>query len=441
MVERSGRGLGGGCRSVFCAFTFPRRPGHSGGEIRDFHLLRALLGLSRVEFFALHHTQAVAQDDPLGARLEALHDPLSLQVARPDLFLHGRARRLRDQLTLLQSRWARLPLALRRYHLDAAQQLLHARAYSLAALRESLTLRPPDYFVVSPQLNPVALALGRRHAATRWVLASYDVEAERLRRFADGSRGWRRVALRLEARRARRFERRNLRRFDGVIAVSALDQARFVSDYALPPERVLAVDNGVDVDYFEFTTRRHSPAPQLVYVGSLAYAPNRAAALRLLRGIMPRIWARHPDAVLTIVGQQPGPELVACDDGRRVRVTGRIADVRPYLARADVLCVPLSVGSGTKLKVLEALAAGTPVVCTPVAAEGLDVVNDEHLLVRASDEDLAHAALQVIDDPALARRLAQSGRARVEARYVWDATLARLGDWLAALRDAPPRGA
>jgi glycosyltransferase involved in cell wall biosynthesis len=199
------------------------------------------------------------------------------------------------------------------------------------------------------------------------------------------------------------------------------------------------VDNGVDVDHFTFEPRSPASPPEVVYVGSLGYAPNGAAAVRLLDGIMPRVWQRRPDARLTIVGQGPDPALLARDDGARVRVVGRVADVRPYLARAHALCVPLRVGSGTKLKVLEALSAGVPVVCTPVAAEGLDLAADEHLLVRETDADLARAMLDVIDDRALADRLARAGRARVAARYAWDANLAPLAGWLEALRRAPAR--
>lgn len=428
-----------GSRSLYCSFIFPRTPGHSGGEIRDFHLLRRLLDLGPVEFFALHHTASVEQADPLGPRLAALHDPLSLGASRPRPIPTGLLPHWRRALDLARAWWGVSGLPGRRYHRDVRQHLAHARAHTLGALREALERRPPEFFFVSPQLNPVALALRRRSRATRFVLASYDVEALRLRRFADAAQSRQRRAWEREARRAQRFERDNLRWFDGVIAVSALDRERFVSAYGLAPQRVLVVDNGVDVEHFAFSERPPASPPHIVYVGSLAYGPNSDAAVRLLDDVMPRVWARRPDTHLTIVGQGPGAQLTARDDGARVRVVGRVADVRPYLARAHVLCVPLRVGSGTKLKVLESLSAGVPVVGTHVAAEGLELHDGVHLLVRESDQDLADAALALIHDPGLASRLARAGRARVEARYAWDANLAPLAAWLEALKMAPAR--
>src|SRR5205823_1897401 len=131
------------------------------------------------------------------------------------------------------------------------------------------------------------------------------------------------------------------------------------------------------------------------------------------------VWQQRPEANLWIVGQFPPDDLLARNDGRRVFVTGKVEDVRPYLASAAVMCVPLTAGSGTKYKVLESLSAGVPVVGTGLAAEGLEVMADQHLLLGESDEELAAAILRVLDNPELSARLAAQGRARVESRYTW----------------------
>jgi glycosyltransferase involved in cell wall biosynthesis len=156
---------------------------------------------------------------------------------------------------------------------------------------------------------------------------------------------------------------------------------------------------------------------------------------------MPRVRRTHPHARLTIVGQQPAPRLSAQADGRTTVVAGRVADVRPYLAEASVGCVPLLAGSGTKYKVLESLSAGVPLVCSPVAVEGLEVRAGEHLLVGETDEEIADAIVRLLDEPRLGAALARQGRALVRERYAWDGNLPRLDGWLPLLAALPRRGA
>lgn len=422
--------------SLFCSLLWPRYPGHSGGEIRDFHLVRHLASLSDLEFFALHHLPGEGQEDLLAAHVRARHDPRTISLARPDLLDPERLpAKVLDRL-VRRIRRARLPLLGPRYHFDVEEQLVNARAWSLRALAETIRTRPPDFLFVSPQVNPVGLLLAPT-SPTRTVLASYDVERVRMERLAAAARGLAGLALRLEAARARRFEAENLRRFDGVIAVSELDRGIYVDDYGLAPERVLVVENGVDPAYFSFQARRREGPPRVLYVGNLRYPPNAQAALRLLRGIMPRLWAQVPDAEVVVLGAGPPPDLLAESRGDRVRVTGLVEDVRPYLAEAWVGCFPLLAGSGTKYKVLEALSAGLPLVCTPLAAEGLALEHASHLLVAESDEDIAAGLARVIRESPLAGALAERGRAQVERSYAWSVNLPRVGAWLDWLRGEP----
>ncbi|MET0555790.1 MAG: glycosyltransferase family 4 protein [Vicinamibacteria bacterium] len=421
--------------ALFCSLLWPRYPGHSGGEIRDFHLVQHLASLCQLEFFALHHLPGEEQQDPLAAHVHALHDPRTISLSRPDLLdPEPLPAKVLDRL-VRRIRRARLPLLGPRYHFDVEEQLVNARTWTLGALAEAVRTRPPDFLFVSPQVNPVGLLLSPS-PRTRTVLASYDVERVRMDRLAAAAHGLAALALRLEAARARRFEAENLRRFDGVIAVSELDRRIYVDEYGLPPERVLVVENGVDPAYFSYRPRRREGPPRVLYVGNLRYPPNAQAALRLLRRIMPRLWAQVPDAEVVVLGAGPPPELLA-EKRDRVKVTGLVEDVRPYLADAWVGCFPLLAGSGTKYKVLEALSAGLPLVCSPLAAEGLALEHGSHLLVGEGDEDIAAGLARVIGDASLAGALAERGRAQVERHYAWSVNLPRVGAWLEWLRGAP----
>src|SRR6202007_1921099 len=142
----------------------------------------------------------------------------------------------------------------------------------------------------------------------------------------------------------------------------------------------------------------------------LTYLPNQQAAWRLIRQIMPIVRQRYPHACLWVVGQRPDAALLAESDGIRVVVTGKVDDVRPYLAQASVACVPLISGSGTKYKVLEALSAGVPMVCSPLAIEGLELEDGRHVLLGRSDAEMAAAIAQLLDNPLLVATLARHGR-------------------------------
>lgn len=420
-------------RTLFCSFRLPYHPGHSGGEIRDFHIVRHLLDLSQVRYFALYPSLPEGREDVLGPHLSGADVPAEPFHVTPAPVAPARSRAGR-----LLDRVRRRPApAGEPFHQDAAHRIPYVearRADLQAALEEE-----PDFLFVSPQPNPAALRLNAQATRTRLILATYDVESVRMQRLAAASARGQRRAARQEATRARQFEAANLACYDGVIAVSDLDKQVFVNEFGIPAERVLVVENGVDLNYFSFTPRVPNEQKAVLFVGSLGYHPNRQAALRLVNRIMPRVWQSHPRANLWIVGPDADGALLARHDGERVFVTGRVEDVRPYLASASLLCVPLLAGSGTKYKVVEAMAAGLPVVGSPLASEGLDITDGRHLLVGESDAQLADAVLRILNDTGLAGRLAEQGRAFVERQHSWDIALSGLSGWLAELAARPKR--
>jgi glycosyltransferase involved in cell wall biosynthesis len=424
--------------SLFCSVIWPLHPGHSGGEIRDFHLLRHLLSLSRVKFYSLFGAPADEREDLLAPHLDALYTAEGVQACRNHLV---DVRALHLSRTGRLFRWLRQrgwPVLGPRYHYDATALLPALRGYLRAALQEDLDREEPQFLFVGPQQNAMGMLLPRVGSTTRLVMASYDVEAVRLRRLADSQSGWlARAAGRLEAVRARRFEADNLAAYDGIIAVSELDKQLFVDLYDFPPERVLVVPNGVDPEYFAFTERKSKAGKAVLFTGSLNYLPNHQAALRLIDRVMPLVRRHHPDASVWVVGQNPPEDVLARNDGNRTLVTGRVDDVRPYLASASVACVPLLAGSGTKYKVLEALCAGVPLVCSPLAAEGLDLVDGQDLVVGQTDEEVAAALVRFLSDRDAAGSFARAGRKKVESLYSWDRNLSGLGGWLKALADLP----
>ena len=424
---------------VFSGVFLPRFPGMSGGEIRDFHIVRGLLEFCKVSMIVPHETDGDArQQDLISSDLESFWDPARIAAETPDPMgasalsdMRSRRWRLMDGLRLRG--WPVLGPKLPR---DVEISAMITGARMTGALTRLLE-KSPDFLFISPQTNATALFLDKHALGTRFIFATYDVESVRLRRLCGKMHGLKAIGGWLEAARGRRFERSYVQRFDGIIAVSELDRSIFIQDYGVAPERVAVIHNGVDAKYFSFTERRADGPLIVMFPASFGYPPNRLAALRLARRIMPRLWKTHPDAQLWLVGQAAGPDILALASDERIFVTGRVNSVLPYFEQASFLCAPLEMGSGTKTKVIEALSAGLPVVCTALAAEGLGVVDGEHLGVRDSDAGMVAEMVRLFADRAASRAMAAAGRKLVEAEYSWDSVLPKLEPWLDALSSLP----
>jgi glycosyltransferase involved in cell wall biosynthesis len=149
--------------------------------------------------------------------------------------------------------------------------------------------------------------------------------------------------------------------------------------------------------------------PSLLFVGNFVHPPNVDAAVRLATGIFPLVRHHRPDVTMTLVGPSPPPSLIAlASDG--ITITGRVVDVTPYLNEASVIIVPIRLGGGMRVKVIEALAAGKAVVASPRAVEGLTFPAEPPLVIADSDEALASAALQLLCDPSRRQALGSSAR-------------------------------
>jgi sugar transferase (PEP-CTERM/EpsH1 system associated) len=226
----------------------------------------------------------------------------------------------------------------------------------------------------------------------------------------------------VEYRKFRHEEQESWRKSDGCIVTSDREQA-ILQRYA-PQTPSLVVPNGVDVDFFEPSAVTPDP-DSVVFVGVMHYRPNVDAALFFAREILPLLLQVRPNLKFSIVGGGP-PEELRRLASRNIVVTGRVPDTRPYVASAAVCVVPLRMGSGTRLKVLEGLAMGRPIVSTSVGCEGIATVPGEHLLVADERAAFARSVLRVLDDPAFGAGLAQCGRRLVEERYSWPSVLQEL---------------
>jgi len=256
-------------------------------------------------------------------------------------------------------------------------------------------------------------------------LSLYDVEAVRFPRLVSMSsrltaRG---LALRLDSNRIRRWERDRVREADVCIAVSHKDEAYLQREYGV--QEVCVIPNGVDSRGFAPRCENVRRAGEFLFVGGLNYPPNLDAATWLARDILPKIRMFVPNVSCTLIG--PG----ALKHQRMIaragpRVLGLVPDVRQYLHRATALLVPLRAGGGTRVKILEALAAGLPVISTHIGAEGLELRHEENVLYADQPEDFAAAAQRLCSQPSLWEKLSKNGMLFAREGYDWQDLGSRL---------------
>ena len=378
----------------------PLFPPDAGGKIRTLRIFEQLakrVEIHAVSLLAANEEGAVA---PM-QQLFATYTPVRWQETAkfsPAFYLE-----------FLGSRFGTLPYFLAKYarpELRAAvAQLWSQQKFDLllcdflqtAVALQDLPIRPRVIFE-----HNVEYVIRKRH----WEKETHPVKK------------W---LLNAEWRKARDAEAQVCRTFDHVIAVSEDDQYLFEKDFNV--RNVTALPTGVDVDFFSPTSANGTQRKpgNLVFVGSMDWYPNEEGADWFLKEVYPLIRSRAANASVTLVGRNPSERLraLAASDPS-VEITGTVPDVRPYLARAEAVIVPLRIGGGTRIKIFEAMAMERALISTTLGAEGLPVASGEDCILADEPAQFAHAVVTVLTDSEQRNRLARAARAKVVSRYTWD---------------------
>jgi glycosyltransferase involved in cell wall biosynthesis len=401
-------------------------PTYKGGDLRNWQNANGLAKIGEVGIFGLCSNDHRAAQIPRGIALwRASTDP-ALAYPPPQ------GRKLKSRA------WAIEPLG---HPSDLS--------YSEAAAAEIETViaefRPDILVIEGLWLHRYIAHVRRRHCHV--VLDCHNVETALFQQRADAARGsdlkTRLIREILPARTAV-IERKALHAVDQVWACSDAD-ARLIAELHRPSTPVWMVPNGLDLATYE---TRHNMLPDagdaskqsIIFPATFAYWPNAAAASFLIREVFPLLAGDSPDYQLLLVGNRPTPAMLqAAREDPRIVVTDIVPDVRPYLAAASVLLVPLFEGGGTRFKILEAFAARIPVVSTAKGAEGLQVRDEVHLLMAENAEQMAAAVRRISSDKCLRQRLTRNGWELLERCYSWNVAAGRISEAVADLRAGASR--
>ena len=371
-------------------------PLDSGGRIRSYNLVRELAKRHRVTFFGFHAGEDTAAHSELSSFCErVVFVPLALPQAKSFA-------ELREYVSgVLSSQ----PYNLRKY---CRPQV--ARELRGLVQRERFDVLVCDFLIPA--------------AAVPWdvpcpkVLFTHNVEATIWKRHYDvaSSPLWKLLSWR-EWRAMEGAENQYLQKADVVIAVSKADREVFAR--VISPEKVAVIGTGVDVEYF-----RPRPSTQeeetLVFTGSMDWLPNEDGIFYFMQEILPRVAQEIPAVKLIIVGRKPSRRMqLLAETNVQVQLTGRVEDVRPHLARGTLCIVPLRIGSGTRLKIFEAMSMAKAVVSTTIGAEGLPVQHGTHVFLADSPEDFAKYVIMLLRDEVLRERVGAAARSLVENNFSW----------------------
>ena len=379
-------------------------PLDTGAKLRNYHLARVLAERARVTLLAFtDHEQSIAN-------LEKSYEQVVTVTREPDYTF---SKMLRGVL-------GTTPLPVLNYTND-----------SMTRAVESL-LGEQDFDVVQIEsIHLMAYLPNIRAARSRPLIVCdwHNIESELLRRYSEReSNVARRAYARKTARLMSQLERRALIEFDAHLVVSVRDAERLRNIDS--EAQVSLIENGVDMAHYSddeieaaYATWAAADAARktkrIVFVCSMDYHANVDGAVSFGREVWPRVRDRQPELVFTVVGRDPAPEVRALTTIPGIEVTGTVDDVRPFYREALAAIVPLKVGGGSRLKILEAMAAGVPVISTTLGAEGLNVRDSENILIADTNEQLAEAIVSVVESEEQCKRLSNAGRALISRHYDW----------------------
>ncbi len=377
---------------LFLSPTVPF-PLTDGGRIRVFNLLKQIAAKSEVTLLALEtqptDAEGVTELQQLGIQVHLV--PNAPTLPRVSLGTLANAFRKRQPITVARYDLLAYRQKFRELVASGDFDLVHYEMFHTAQFHTEVDL--PS------------------------VLSQQNVDSAIWRRLCDETANpFYKFAYWTQQLAFQRYERVLSPKFDAVTCTSDIDAAVFQRHCA--EDNIEIIPNGVDITHYQPDFTSEAPA-HLIYIGSMDWYPNEDAVAFFADEVLPNIQGKVPDVQFSIVGGNPSARVQKLAEREGVVVTGRVPEIKPYFAEATVFVVPLRIGSGTRLKILEALAMGKAIVSTSVGAEGLALKDGEEIFIADEPTAFADAVTRLLTDVSLRHSIGENGRARVEQDYDW----------------------
>ncbi len=372
-------------------------PLDAGGKIRSYHIAKELAKIHEVTLFTFYVEEPNDEHHTLTSVFhKVVTHPLKI----------GANRDLREVLSYLKSFFASLPYSITKY----------CRPEVAEHLRKVLAAEKYDV-ILCDFLSPAPVI--PFDGGIPVVIFTHNVEAMIWKRHWEVATNpiWKFVFKR-EYEKMRAAECHYLNASTHVLTVSETDTALFAKD--ISATKISTIPTGVDIDYFKPDGTEEGDS--LVFTGSMDWMPNEDGILYFVEEILPLIRKQRPTTRLMIVGRKPGNKIKAlATSDRGIEVTGRVDDIRPYIAKGSVYVVPIRVGSGTRLKIFEAMAMGKAIVSTTIGAEGLPVTSGSDIVLADSPQNFADEVCRMLSSQEERTRIGHGARKLVEEKYSWTA--------------------
>lgn len=377
-------------------------PLDTGGNIRTYHILH---GLSEAHDITLATTIDSRRQHELIRHLE----PMCKKVIAANSGNKGRIQLAKDVLSGL---FSATPVVVARHYCHDLQlnlqRLLSEQHFDVVHFNH---LDAAAYMNLVPKSIPTVL--DEHNIVSNQVKTAARTEANILKR----------AYMNLQIAKTVRYERNTAEKMSLCMVCSDADKAALAK--MARKTRIAVIPNGVDIGYFDSCQQGPNSllrsANNLVFVGTLDYGPCEAAVYFFSTEILPRILSEIPDIIFTVVGRNPSKRLqkLAIND-KRIVLAGWVADIRPYLGTARIFVAPLLSGSGTRIKILEAMAMGKPVVSTSIGAEGIEAEDGADIVIADTPNDFSSAVIALIRNESRAKSIADKARSLVREKYSWE---------------------
>ena len=367
-------------------------PPDSGPKIKTWNVIKYLAQQHEVTLVSFVRGDQSADVQRLRAYCRSVH---TIQMVRNPL---------RDGWALIRSLFSGQPW-----------MMVRDEVYEMHQLIERLSAETSFDIVHADQLNMGQYAL--RLSGTRKVLDTHNALWLLYKRLWQTMRtGPKKWLLGRDWRLLKRYEARLCQEFDRVMAVSEEDRAA-LQEAAGHSVDITVIPIAVDTDELK-PVNRSPDADHILYLGTMYWPPNIDGVFWFIHEVLPLLRAQRPNLVFDVVGARPPQELLELskpDTG--INVTGYVKDITPYLEKAGMMIVPLRAGGGMRVKILEALAYGVPMVSTTLGCEGIAVTSEQEVLIADTPQDFAQAVLRLLENRSQADELAKNGRTLIEMKY------------------------